>query len=97
MRYSIICTPSPALLRRPYVVGHGVMISTSEKPFLRIAFSITRSSGIGRATVSRATNDAPAPFASWTMSKLGSIEPNGAVDARSPVGVAGDTCPPVMP
>ena len=31
------------------------------------------------------------------MSKLGSIEPNGAVDARSPVGVAGDTCPPVMP
>ena len=35
------------------------MISTSEKPFLRIAFSITRSSGIGLATVSRAANDAP--------------------------------------
>src|SRR5512140_3654338 len=62
------------------------MISTSEKPFLRIAFSITRSSGIGLATVSRAANDAPAPFASWTMSQLGSIEQDGDVDV-APRGV----------
>ncbi len=79
------------------MVGHGVITSTRENPFFRIARSMSLSRTRGFATVSRATKDAPAPAASATMSKFGSKEPYGAVEARLPAGVLGEACPPVMP